>query len=603
VSRLEATRSPTAAPAVVASATEPGSGAHGRRPVTIIDRAIGVGIILTVAANLVYFGMLLLPGDPAATLVDIWLSDVAVGIPVVVAWMVAVRTGFASWEVLLAASAVTFNLAGNVYYGLASDSSGYLPSPSPADAGFLLYYPFMAAALVVTVIHQSRRVTRAVLLDVALASLGAASVLAVILDPILTDALGGKSAMVDLIAALNPLFDLILVAVVVGVAASPVLRVGPRAPFLVLGLLLFTGADIMYALLGHGGAYSAGTPLDAAWRVAIAFVAVWVVGVGRSPVAERPASGRAGILPLPAIAVIAGLVVLLIATQTRLPLLALVLAAVTIGLAAIPVMFRQANLARLLEAREQVVDRLVELDTAKSDMIATVNHEMRTPLTSISGYLELVLDEEGGPIPPAAKDMLRVAEKGATRLQGLVADMLMSTRLEAAGAPVVSSPLRVEELLGRVVEELHPLAASRDVELRVEDDAPAIVDGDEDQLERAFTNVVENAVKFTPATGSVRAVIGRGSLNGWPAVTISVIDTGIGIPAEELPSLFERFFRASNARKAAVPGSGLGLAIVRSIVQVHGGEVSAQSVVGEGTTMRITLPLSRTEAIATPDAI
>jgi signal transduction histidine kinase len=563
------------------------------RSFALIDRAIGVGIVLTIAANLVYLGLLLLPGDPAPALVDIWLSDVAEGIPVVVVGLVAVRTGFARWEVLLAASALTFNLAADVYYGLATDSSGYLPSPSPADVGYLLYYPLMAAALLVAVMRQSRRVTMAVLVDVALASLGAASVLAVILGPILADAVGGTSAIDDLIAALYPLFDLILVAVVVGMAASPILRVGPRAPFLVLGLLLFTGADIVYAIQDHDGTYRAGTPLDAAWTAAVSVVAVWVVGVGRSPATARPAPRRAGILPLPAIAVIAGLVVLLIATQTRLPLLALVLAAATIGLAAIPVMFRQANLARLLAVQEQVVDRLVELDKAKSDMIATVNHEMRTPLTSISGYLELVLDDEGGPVPPAAKDMLRIAEKGAQRLQALVADMLMSTRLEASGASVVLSPVRVDELLGRVIEALHPLAASRGVELRVEDDVPAIVDGDQDQLERAIANVIENAVKFTSAAGVVRVVVGDGTLKRRPAVTISVIDTGIGIPADDLPSLFERFFRASNARKAAIPGSGLGLAIARSIVQAHGGEMSVESVVGEGTTMRIALPLSR----------
>jgi signal transduction histidine kinase len=495
--------------------------------------------------------------------------------------------------VLVASAAVTFNFAADVYYGLAADADGYLASPSPADIGYLLYYPLIGAAFVMTVLRQSRKASRAVVLDVALAVLGASSVLSVILGPVIGDAVGGKDTLGDVIAALYPLCDVLLVAIVIGVAASPVLRVGPRAPFLVAGLLLFAGADIWYALLDRTGAYAAGTPLDIAWTAGVAVSAVWVVDIGRLPVTDPPVARRGGFLVLPGFAVLAGLAVLLHATQAEVPLLALILAAATVALAAIPVMFRQANLARTLQLREQVVDRLVELDKAKSDMIATVNHEMRTPLTSISGYLELVLDGDGGEIPHAAAKMLRVAEGNAARLHVLLEDMLLLTRLEAAGTPADASAVRIDDVVHRAVESLRPLAASREVELGIEGAAPVTVDGDAVQLERAVANLVDNAIKFSSASGSVRVVVDAGArLSGAPAVSVTVVDTGMGIPADALPSLFDRFFRASNAKHAAVQGSGLGLAIVRGIVEAHGGAVAAESVLGEGATLRITLPLS-----------
>jgi signal transduction histidine kinase len=153
--------------------------------------------------------------------------------------------------------------------------------------------------------------------------------------------------------------------------------------------------------------------------------------------------------------------------------------------------------------------------------------------------------------------------------------------------------VRIDEAIRRVVEALAPVAQSRDIVLRIEGASALTVDGDRGQLERAFSNVIDNALKFSPAGGTVRIQLGRArEPSGRPNVTVSVLDTGIGIPHDAMPSLFDRFFRASNARDAAVPGSGLGLPIVRNIVEGHGGRVALESVLGEGTTVRITLPLA-----------
>lgn len=561
-----------------------------------LARAIRALMIVTVVANLVYLGALLLPGDPATTLINIWLSQAAQWIPAAVFWLVAARTRFARWEVILAAAGVTFNAAGDTFYALAMDSTGNLPSPSLADLGYLLYYPFTMAALIVLVRRQSRKSTDSVVFDGALAVLGTSAVLAVILGPVFVDATSGAAPLDAMISSLYPLFDLLLVATVVGISASPVLRMGPRWRLLVLGLVLVTGADIAYALLTHLGSYIVGTPLDAAWTVGIALSALWVDGVDRSRSGAPAAASRNRALPVPALSVLAGLGVLLIATQTPVPTVALILAAVTVALSALAVMFRQAALARLLEGQERVVERLTELDKSKSDMIGTVSHEMRTPLSSILGFLELVLDDEGEPLPAAAKDMLRVADRNARRLHNLIGNMLMLPGLESGSVAPATAPTDIGRVLRQSMDSLRPFADSRNVKLTLVCDDAVIVEGDEFQLERVFTNVAENAVKFTPAAGSVHIEVASGiALAGRPAVLITVTDTGMGIPAAEVPKLFDRFFRASNARDQVVPGTGLGLAIVRGIVQAHEGDISVASAVGQGTTFRITLPLRQSE--------
>jgi signal transduction histidine kinase len=570
-------------------AVEPTAVAHPR-----LDRVIRGLMAAVVLANLVYLAGLLLPGDPASPVIDVGLSLAAQWLPVVVFWLVAARTRLARAEVVLAAAAVTSNAAGDTIYAIGMDASGVLPSPSVADVAYLLFYPLMLAALVVLVRRRSRRATNAVFLDAGLAVLGSAAVLAVVLGPVLSDATSGATVLDGTIDALYPAFDIVLVAVVVGIGASPVLRLGPRWQSLVVGLLAITGADIAYALLDHEGAYADGTPLDVVWTAGIACLALWVEGVDRAPAdAAEPVRPGARLLPVPAVAVLAGLGVLLVATAMPVPPLALVLAASTVALAALPVMFRQAMLTRTLDGQERVVARLEALDRSKSDIIGTVSHEMRTPLTSISGYVELVLDGEGGEIPDDAKDMLRVVDRNARRLQSLVADMLMMTRLDS-GEPPAREPIDIATLVAGAAASLRPYADARDVELAVGAAPAATVDGDAGQLERVLTNVVENAVKFTPAGGTVTVDVHPATgPTGRPAVMVVVADTGMGIPADALPHVFDRFFRAANAQSEVVPGTGLGLAIVREIVQAHGGEVTVSSVLGEGTTFRIALPARR----------
>ena len=530
--------------------------------------------------------------------VNVGLAIATQWVPVAIFWLVAIRTHFTRWEVTFAALAVSVSAVGDTYYSLAMDSSGHLAFPSYADIGYVLFYPLMVVALVALVRKQAKHgYFAAVLLDSTVAALGAAAVLTVILGPVLSDALSGATVLESVVAVSYPLFDVVLVAAIVGIAASPALDVGPRWLFLVMGLLVFAAGDVVFALLEHGGAYVAGTPLDAIWSVGLALIAWWVDGIGRSDAYPLTRTHRL-VPPVPAIAVVAGLGVLLWGTQLSLSPLPLALAAATVGLAAIPVMFRQAVLSRLIAGQEQVVRQLQDLDRSKSEVMATINHELRTPITSIRGYLELVVDGEGGPIPDEAAKMLRVVQQSTERLEGLVEDMLLMWRLDDRIAPSQLELLELEPILSRVIDAIYPLATARDIEVSLEwEKHIPRVQGDRTQLERVFAGILENAVKFTAAGGEVRVVAHPGvTRDGEPTVVVNTVDTGIGIPKGDIPLLFTRFFRASNARVDAVRGSGLGLAIVRSLVKAHGGDVVVTSELGVGTTVRVVLPGAVAEA-------
>lgn len=248
---------------------------------------------------------------------------------------------------------------------------------------------------------------------------------------------------------------------------------------------------------------------------------------------------------------------------------------------------RSVQHARLYADQRQAIDQLQELDQAKSDFLSTVSHELRTPLTSIAGYTELLADE---PLEDGQARMLEVIARNALRLQGLIEDLLTLSRMEAGAFVVGYSPVLADDLMSTVAASLPGLTVGRDLEIDL-DSGPKGYEilGDIDSLERMLLNLLANAVKFTPDGGRIglRASVAGGSL------CIAVSDTGIGIPDEEQQKLFTRFFRASNATKAAIQGTGLGLAITKSIATHHGGTVHLRSREGAGTTIEVRLPLFR----------
>ncbi|MGO4784892.1 putative bifunctional diguanylate cyclase/phosphodiesterase [Cryobacterium sp. W22_MBD10_FK3] len=307
------------------------------------DRWLIWAVFVLVAA---YTTGLLLHGAGPNPLVDTWLGELTQWVPVVVFWIATLRTGFTRGDVIFATLAVTFNAAADTYYVVAMGAGGELPFPSPADLGYLLFYPLMLAALIVLVRSQMRGLAWSVLLDSAVGAIGSAAVLTALLGPVLASAIDESAVFATAVAVAYPVFDLLLVAAVAGIAAAPGLTVGPRWVFLVGGLVVFAAADVVYALLEVSGTYTVGLPLDAAWALGLALMAVWVDAAGRPHTGPALADKKTPALFVPAVAVAAGLGVLILGTQIVQPVLAIVLASLTVSLAAIPLVFRQRLLRR-----------------------------------------------------------------------------------------------------------------------------------------------------------------------------------------------------------------------------------------------------------------
>jgi len=242
----------------------------------------------------------------------------------------------------------------------------------------------------------------------------------------------------------------------------------------------------------------------------------------------------------------------------------------------------------LLEREQQQVRELRELDRMKDELVALVTHELRSPITSIRGYLELVFDDEDSGISPPADQFLRIVDRKAADLQKLTDDLLDLARLDAGEISVDLRPVSLTRLLAEVVTDHHPAAESKNLTVDVEADGPVVVAADPTRLRQVLTNVLSNAIKYTPDGGrvEVRTAVADGT------ASLSVADTGIGIPADQYPRMFQRFFRTSNAVQQGIKGTGLGLAITKAIVERHGGTITARPGTPCGTVFTVTLPVA-----------
>ena len=229
-------------------------------------------------------------------------------------------------------------------------------------------------------------------------------------------------------------------------------------------------------------------------------------------------------------------------------------------------------------------------EQVRRDFIANVSHELRTPLASIKSLIETL---EAGALeePETAKDFLLRANQEVDRLVRLVEELLELSRIESGGVPIAREPVDLLAVIDGAVDRLRPHARSKGVELSWEaaDGLPHI-EGDAERLERVVVNLLLNALKFTPKGGLV--LVRASAQDG--AVAVSVSDTGTGIAAEDLPRVFERFYKADRARGST--GTGLGLAIVKHTVEAHGGRVSAESEEGRGATFAFTIPSAEASA-------
>lgn len=238
------------------------------------------------------------------------------------------------------------------------------------------------------------------------------------------------------------------------------------------------------------------------------------------------------------------------------------------------------------------VTRQLKLERSRREFVANVSHELRTPLTTVKGYAETIIDmeeDEGRSDSPTA-GFARVIDKEADRMTRLVKDLLTLSQLDSEKQQLNCTSFDLMELTESVTQKLTMNARSHGHSLNfIPRSEPFSFFGDRDRIEQVITNIVANAIKYTPDGGKIDVECGNDGQNAL----IRVTDNGIGIPREDLPHIFERFYRVDKARSRQSGGTGLGLAIAREITQRHGGDISIESHMPEGTQVSIVLPLYR----------
>ena len=247
----------------------------------------------------------------------------------------------------------------------------------------------------------------------------------------------------------------------------------------------------------------------------------------------------------------------------------------------------EAEWEQLLAAQRNENQRLVELANAKSDFLAEISHELRTPLTSIMSFTELLRDGVGTDDPAEQAEFLDVVSRNAHRLLRLIDDLLLLDRAETGALAVEWGSCQVPSLVEAAVATFTPMANAKQITVESDLGEGPPIAGDAQRLAQLLDVLLSNAVKFTPQNGRV-LVTATAVDEHW---LIAVADSGIGIPSSERGSLFERFYRASNARGARIPGSGLGLSVARAIARLHGGDIAVTGGAAGGTVAIASLPL------------
>ncbi len=221
----------------------------------------------------------------------------------------------------------------------------------------------------------------------------------------------------------------------------------------------------------------------------------------------------------------------------------------------------------------------------RKDFVANISHELRTPITVVKGYLEALLD--GGMANPAeARELLEILQNNCDRMESIVLDLLQISRIESGLNPVSSSPFCLKAQVEKAVDALRPLAMKKEQRIQVNVSPDLMIVADAEKLNHVFTNLIENAIKYTEAHGELMIEANETESE----VSLHFRDNGIGIPSQDLPRVFERFYRVDQARSRALGGTGLGLSIVKQIVEAHGGRVSVKNNAQKGTSFTITFP-------------
>jgi len=239
----------------------------------------------------------------------------------------------------------------------------------------------------------------------------------------------------------------------------------------------------------------------------------------------------------------------------------------------------------------QDISYLRELDKMKSEFIAMVTHELRAPIAAVEQQLTVILNKMAGEVTEKQEQLLSRAKERTKGLLDLIKDLLDLSKIEAGKMVQYKEPLSLPEVIQRVVDLMRAEAEHKKIDLQFS--APSetpVIHADRNSMEEIFTNLISNAIKYTPEQGKVWIVLGEEK--GF--VKASVSDTGIGIEEKDLLRIFDKFYRVKTAETRQIVGTGLGLSIVKSIVAAHLGSISVESNVGAGSTFTVLLPKEST---------
>lgn len=259
---------------------------------------------------------------------------------------------------------------------------------------------------------------------------------------------------------------------------------------------------------------------------------------------------------------------------------------------------RSDEFGRLAASYQGMTAQLAELDKLKAEFVSVASHELKTPINVIVGYLELLQEDIYGELNPKQREICATLSKQAQTLTRLVKRLLDISRFEAGGGKLERRQVDLDRFLHSFETSFQVLALQREIAFRVVrgSELPSQVLWDEDRINEVLGNLLSNAFKFTDRGGTVELAVE----GGQSEVCLMIRDTGVGIAAEQLPHIFEKFYQANNQAYAAVKGTGLGLAIAREIVEAHGGNISVESTLGTGTTFTISLPVRAAITRRTP---
>jgi two-component system phosphate regulon sensor histidine kinase PhoR len=232
------------------------------------------------------------------------------------------------------------------------------------------------------------------------------------------------------------------------------------------------------------------------------------------------------------------------------------------------------------------ISEIRRLERVRAEFVANVSHELKTPITAIKGFAETLL--EGALYNPrSCEEFVNIIADEAERLNRLINDLLSLSRIESRELRLQLEPLELGHEIKQIADMIRPRFQKKELALSVlAPGKPVVAQADRDRLEQVLLNLLENSLMYTPSGGRVEVAVREEE----GMAVVSVRDTGIGIPPDDLPRIFERFYRVDRARSRKLGGTGLGLAIVKHIVDAHGGRVWVESELGQGSTFYFTLP-------------